>query len=184
MVELVRRHYNTTESASSQAAAATQAASSSASATDMSALAQLRQMTASQLRALNQFSKYVVRAAYEQGISAAANGQWVRRLQQFPATLAKDGPKEEPRVLPPVPVEVAVADPAAAPTYTMPHIFSHLAHSLEKAGGESFEPEIVPEWKLKRKTTVSKVISVKNYVVDRSNVFSCSWRLSQGRGVY
>jgi hypothetical protein len=156
LFELVRRHYNTTESASSQAAAATQAASSSASASDMSALGQLRQMTASQLRALNQFSKYVVRAAYEQGISAAANRDWVRRLQNFPTALAKDGAKQEPvRMLQPVEVE-----PAATPqAYTMPHIFSSLAHNLEKAsGGDSYQPEVVPEWKLKRKSTVSKVI--------------------------
>jgi hypothetical protein len=153
---LVRRHYNTTESASSQAAAATQAASS-ASASDMSALAQLRQMTASQLRALNQFSKYVVRAAYEQGISAAANREWVRRLQQFPAALAKDGPKEEPKMQPPVEVVVA-AEPANTAAYTMPHIFSSLAHNLEKAGGDAYQPEVVPEWKLKRSSSVSKVI--------------------------
>lgn len=158
MFELVGRNYNTTESASSQAAAAATQAASNASAPDMSALAQLRQITATQLRALNQFSKHVVRAAYEQGVSAAANREWVRRLQQFPANMAKDGPKEDPRKELPVAVEVQAAEKAAVPTYTMPHIFSSLAHNLEKVAGESYQPEVVPEWKLKRGTTISKVI--------------------------
>jgi len=123
----------------------------------MSALAQLRQLTATQLRALNQFSKHVVRAAYEQGLTAAANQEWVRRLQYFPTVLAKDErPKEEAAAKPTLVEEKPPLEERPPPLYSMPHVFSSLAYSLEK-DNDANKPEIVPEWKLKRANTVSRV---------------------------
>ncbi|CAB3359529.1 Hypothetical predicted protein [Cloeon dipterum] len=145
------RCYNTT---SEGAAAATSPATTREAAGRMSAL--------SQLQVLQQFSKQLVRAAYEQAVSR----EWLRSLQQAAAALASDRTNSAAETQPTHKVTrldevVKKQDDNSVQTYILPRIFSSLAYNLEKVEGRveaAGQPEIVPEWKLKRTKEVSKLV--------------------------
>ncbi|XP_059474684.1 calcium-independent phospholipase A2-gamma-like isoform X2 [Neocloeon triangulifer] len=99
-----------------------------------------------------QLGRQVVRAAVEQGLLLAVAA---RRLHWPRPLSSPNRPKEGPGVNDDLPQE------GHQGTFSLPNIFSSLAHNLERADGNTTvagQPQVVPEWKLKRTRTVSKLV--------------------------
>lgn len=174
------RQFNTESAPTSTATTAAQEAETRAE--KMSAIAQLRNLTSSQLKALNQFSKYIVKSAYEQGITVALNKEWVRLVQRLPPTLSEEqnnknnatAVQDPATVDSPVvqkitetlnPVEIKASEtsgPAASSTfsgYSIPQVLSNLKLNFSTTSKQNADAAqlAIPQWKIKQASTVPKV---------------------------
>ncbi|KAF4519978.1 hypothetical protein B566_EDAN005478 [Ephemera danica] len=171
------RHYTTEGAPTSTAPATTTQKARSSRDTTMSAVSQIRNITSNQLKILNQYSKYIVKSAYEQGLSAAVNREWVRMVQKFPTLLGTEQSSAEKTNekstqdntvnLQRDQAEVPEPSPNSHPpsenpqisssSYSIPQVLNSLRLNFSTTSSQKSEVELaVPNWKIKKMMILSK----------------------------
>lgn len=156
----------------------------------MSAVAQLRNLTSSQLKVLNQFSKNIIKSAYEQG-SVAVNKEWIRMIQQLPtmlkseetiksssattgsSTQAADAAKVNVTAAQPATVKLDDVDGTTnvSSSFGLPQVLNNLKlnfSTTSKQNAEANQQQTIPQWKVKKSVVVAKVL------MHYPSFFSCS----------